>query len=241
MREDIANLSQVVLELKQQRSPYAVQGLISSHTDPSSTRSPSNAAARDTAPKLPQFIGPTRPSYGLMIAERSLTRMGIPGSPSSPSASAPASPSPEPPSATAAAPAATDLEFWAQCTPAELVRLIGVFEDEVESVYPYIDSTEFTVNAERILRILRQPELLEEEGSIASGMGRRLTATDIDIAKIAVAIGIVIEARGKSDLGTAIVASVEQHATRVSQSTVTLRGIQLMITLVSSLLYVVKN
>ncbi|KAJ6789233.1 hypothetical protein PWT90_05077 [Aphanocladium album] len=229
VRQELAQLSQAVLELKQQRSPHAPPGHLSNHTDPSSTRSPSNLAQRDAVPKHPQFVGPTRPAYGLMIAERSLTRMGIPDSPSSPSASAPPSPEPLAQSTTAAT-ATSDVEFWAQCTPAEAVRLIGVFEEEVESVYPYIDSLELTTRASEILRIIRDPELLGDEAE-ATGTGRPLTATDIDLAKIAVAIGVAIEARGKNDLCTAIAASVEQHTARISQTEVSLQGIRLLITL----------
>ncbi|KAM3444968.1 hypothetical protein NHJ13734_000837 [Beauveria thailandica] len=234
VRHELANLSQAVFELRQHRSPHGgVQGLTSGHTDPSSGRSPSSVANRDAVPKHPQFIGPTRPAYGLMIAERSLTRMGIPDSPSSPSGSGPASP--EPPQATAAdlstAAVAADVEFWAQCSPAEAARLMGVFEEEAESVYPYIDILELAARSEQILRIIRQPELLEDEALAGASTGRALTATDIDLAKIAVAIGIAIEARGKNDLCAAIAASVEQNTARISQKEVSLRGIQLLISL----------
>ncbi len=229
-----------MLELRQHRSPAhaaAVQGRASSHTDPSSTQSPSGAAlSKDAVPKHPQFVGPTRPAYGLMIAERSLTRMGIPDSPSSPSGgSGPASPDAPAPHAVAdpaAAAVAVDVEFWAQCSPAEAARLMGVFEEEAESVYPYIDILELAARSEQILRVVRQPELLEEEALAGSSTGRALTTTDIDLAKIAVAIGVAIEARGKNDLCAAIAASVEQHTARISQTEVSLRGIQLLISLV---------
>ncbi|OAA74657.1 Casein kinase II, regulatory subunit [Akanthomyces lecanii RCEF 1005] len=239
VRHELANLSQAVLELRQHRSPAhaaAVQGRASSHTDLSLTQSPSGAAlSKDAVPKHPQFVGPTRPAYGLMIAERSLTRMGIPDSPSSPSGgSGPASPDAPAPHAVAdpaAAAVAVDVEFWAQCSPAEAARLMGVFEEEAESVYPYIDILELAARSEQILRIVRQPELLEEEALAGSSTGRALTTTDIDLAKIAVAIGVAIEARGKNDLCAAIAASVEQHTARISQTEVSLRGIQLLISL----------
>lgn len=222
-----------MLELRQHRSPHAVHGRASSYTDPSSTQSPSGVP-RDVVPKHPQFVGPTRPAYGLLIAERSLTRMGIPDSPASPSGSGPASPEPAQPlpADTAAAAVATDVEFWAQCSPAEAARLMGVFEEEAESVYPYIDILELAARSEQILRIVRQPDLLEDEALAGASTGRALTATDIDLAKIAVAVGIAIEARGKNDLCAAIAASVEQHTARISQTEVSLRGIQLLISLV---------
>ncbi|KAM3503595.1 hypothetical protein MY11210_008657 [Beauveria gryllotalpidicola] len=238
VRHELANLSQAVFELRQHRSPHGVQGLTSGHTDPSSGRSPSSVVNKDAVPKDPQFIGPTRPAYGLMIAERSLTRMGIPDSPSSPSGSGPTSPEPlqstsaDLSTASAAAAAvATDVEFWAQCSPAEAARLMGVFEEEAESVYPYIDILELAARSEQILRIIRRPELLEDEALAGASTGRALTATDIDLAKIAVAIGIAIEARGKNDLCAAIAASVEQNTARISQKEVSLRGIQLLISL----------
>lgn len=242
VRHELANLSQAVLELRQHRSPAlaaGAQGRASSHTDPSSTQSPAGAGgpSKDAVPKHPQFVGPTRPAYGLMIAERSLTRMGIPDSPSSPSGgSGPASPDAsaqhivvDPAGAVAVA---VDVAFWAQCSPAEAARLMGVFEEEAESVYPYTDILELAARSEQILRIIRQPELLEEEALAGSSTGRALTATDIDLAKIAVAIGVAIEARGKNDLCAAIAASVEQHTARISQTEVSLKGIQLLISLV---------
>ncbi|EGX94342.1 Fungal specific transcription factor [Cordyceps militaris CM01] len=233
VRHELANLSQAVFELRQQqpRSPHG--GATSApagghHTDPSSTRSPSSViVTRDAVPKHPQFVGPTRPAYGLMIAERSLTRMGIPDSPSSPSGSGPSSPEaggPAPPPL----PVAADVEFWQHCTPAEAARLMGVFEEEAESVYPYIDILELAARAEQILRIIRLPELLDDE---AFAGGRPLTATDIDIAKIAVAVGVAIEARGKNDVCAAIAASVEQNTARISQTEVSLRGIQLLLSM----------
>ncbi|ATY60895.1 Casein kinase regulatory subunit [Cordyceps militaris] len=233
VRHELANLSQAVFELRQQqhRSPHG--GATSApagghHTDPSSTRSPSSViVTRDAVPKHPQFVGPTRPAYGLMIAERSLTRMGIPDSPSSPSGSGPSSPEaggPGPPPL----PVAADVEFWQHCTPAEAARLMGVFEEEAESVYPYIDILELAARAEQILRIIRLPELLDDE---ALAGGRPLTATDIDIAKIAVAVGVAIEARGKNDVCAAIAASVEQNTARISQTEVSLRGIQLLLSM----------
>ncbi|OAA74151.1 Casein kinase II, regulatory subunit [Cordyceps fumosorosea ARSEF 2679] len=246
VRQELANLSQAVFELRQHRSPHAAGLITSAGTDPVSTRSPSSVT-RDAVPKHPQFVGPTRAAYGLMIAERSLTRMGIPDSPSSPSGSGPSSPEAQPPlpptpqqlqkhqqrqSTDLAVPTAPpDVEFWAQCTPAEAARLMGVFEEEVESVYPYIDILELAARSEQILRILRQPELLEDEALAGSSTGRPLTVTDIDLAKVAIAVGVATEARGKNDLCVAIAASIEQHTARISQTEVSLRGIQLLISL----------
>lgn len=225
VRQELATLSHAVHELKQHRSPHALA--IAGNPD-ISTRSPSNAS-RDAVPKHPQFVGPTRPAYGLMIAERSLNRMGIPSSPSGGSAPG----SPEGSQTDAAAPAvSTESEFWAQCTPEEAVRLISVFEEEVESVYPYTDIMQLASRSEDILRIIRMPALLDDAAA-ANGALPALTQSDIDLAKIAVAIGIAIEAHGKNVLCSAIAATVEEHVLRISQAEVSLKNIQLLITLVS--------
>lgn len=230
VRHELANLANAVYELKQHRSPYAV-GITPGTTDHvSSIHSPS-IVSKESVPKHPQFVGPTRPAYGLMIAERSLTRMGIPDSPSSQSGSRAASPDPQPASGPMGM--ATDTEFWAQCSAAEAARLMAVFEEEVESVYPYTDIAELAAKSGDILRVIRQPELLEDE---SNELSKTLSYADIDLAKLAVAVGIAIEGHGKNDLCAAIAASVANHTARISQTEVSLKGIQCLMTLVSHVL-----
>ncbi|KJK90489.1 hypothetical protein H633G_05668 [Metarhizium anisopliae BRIP 53284] len=152
LRQQVTDLSRTVDELKHQ-SPGA-RTTMASHFDVVAARSPSNTS-KDNVPKHPQFVGPTRPSYGLVIAERSLTRMGIPASPSPSPSGAPSPAEPEQAEA-------TDVEFWAECSPEEMARLLAVFEEEGESVYPFINILELAARSEQILRVIRDPSLLDE-------------------------------------------------------------------------------
>ncbi|KID82884.1 Casein kinase II, regulatory subunit [Metarhizium guizhouense ARSEF 977] len=219
LRQQVTDLSRTVDELKHQ-SPGA-RTTIASHFDVVAARSPSNTS-KDNVPKHPQFVGPTRPSYGLVIAERSLTRMGIPASPSPSPSGAPSPAEPEQAEA-------TDVEFWAECSPEEMARLLAVFEEEVESVYPFINILELAARSEQILRVIRDPSLLDEAPRDVHEPP--LTWTDVRLAKLAVATGIAIEAHGKNDLCAAIAESVVAVTARISRTEVELKGIQLLMML----------
>lgn len=223
LRQQVTDLSRTVDELKHQ-SPGA-RTTMASHFDVVAARSPSNTS-KDNVPKHPQFVGPTRPSYGLVIAERSLTRMGIPASPSPSPSGAPSPAEPEQAEA-------TDVEFWAECSPEEMARLLAVFEEEVESVYPFINILELAARSEQILRVIRDPSLLDEAPRV-DVHEPPLTWTDVRLAKLAVATGIAIEAHGKNDLCAAIAESVVAVTARISRTEVELKGIQLLMMLVRS-------
>lgn len=221
LRQQMAELSRTVDELKHHQSPGA-RTTTASQLDAIAARSPSNAS-KDNVPKHPQFVGPTRPSYGLVIAERSLTRMGIPASPSPSPSGAPSPAEPEQPEA-------TDVEFWAECSPEEMARLLAVFEEEVESVYPFIDILELASRSEQILQVIRDPSMADNAARDIHEPS--LTSTDVGLAKLAVATGIAIEAHGKNDLCAAIAESVEAGTARISRTEVDLKGIQLLMMLV---------
>ncbi|KAK2593074.1 hypothetical protein QQS21_009204, partial [Conoideocrella luteorostrata] len=218
LRQQVMDLSRTVEELKHQ-SPGA-RTSSASQLEGVMAGSPSNVS-KDNVPKHPQFVGPTRPSYGLMIAERSLTRMGIPASASTSPSGAPSPVDTEV--------AATDTEFWSDCSPEEMARLLAVFEEEVESVYPFTDIMELASRAEDVLALIRDPGLLEDLKR--NGNAPALTARDIDLAKIAVATGIAIEAHGKNDLCTAIADSVVAHTARISRTEVEIKSVQLLMML----------
>jgi hypothetical protein len=110
-------------------------------------------------------------------------------------------------------------------------RLLAVFEEEVESVYPFIDILELASRSEQILRAIRDSSLLDETSRDL--YEPPLTATDVALAKLAVATGIAIESHGKNDLCSAIATSVETTAARISRTEVDLKGIQLLMMLVS--------
>ncbi|KPM38523.1 hypothetical protein AK830_g8060 [Neonectria ditissima] len=200
-------LSDEVLQLRQQVSDLAgavtlVRDLKdrprSSRIDPSPSQdtifvqSPASSQ-REGIPKEPQFIGPTRSAFGFMIGERSLTRMGIPTYETLPpsGAQSPTNPSRE---------LATDPhDYWRHCTANEVVRLLTVFQEEVESVYPFINIGDQAARAEEILQAIRN----SEPGSHSTSE-LAVIAKDVDIVKIAMATAIVLETHGKNELSTMI-------------------------------------
>jgi hypothetical protein len=155
--------------------------------------------------------------------------MGIPVSLSQPPSGA-QSPSPSEPERDEAA----DIEFWATCTAGELSRLMSVFEEEVETVYPFSDIMELAQRASEILEIIRNPsrDYNSRDDTFAA-----LTAQDVDMAKIAAATGVAIEARGKTDVSAAVAESVGLNAARVSKPKADLKGLQILLALVRELNY----
>ncbi|ODA79178.1 hypothetical protein RJ55_04770 [Drechmeria coniospora] len=223
LRQQVADLAQAVQELQ---SPSPTRPRVHARLASILTPSPSNGyGGARTVPKDPQFVGPTRPAYGLLVAERSLTRMGIPASepePESPRAS------PTPSERSRGECADADVDFWNRCTPHELSRLLGVFEEEVESVYPFIDIVELASRADQILYLIRSPASMDNQHRETRPP---LTSRDIEMAKLAAATGIAIEARGRNQLSAAIAESVQDSITRISRSEVALKGIQLLVAL----------
>lgn len=180
---------------------------------------------RPDTPKQPQFVGPTRSAYSFEVGERSLTDMGIPSfdvPPPSRPQSAAGSPRDTPP----------DTDFWKRCTASEVLRLLEVFEEEIESVYPCIDSRALGASAAEILEYGR----LEEGGCEVVGPTRQeqgLGLKDFQIAKLAIAIAIVIEGHGSNEDSQMLVESVMDGVSWVRSADVDLNDIQLLAILVS--------
>ncbi|PHH75932.1 hypothetical protein CDD80_1928 [Ophiocordyceps camponoti-rufipedis] len=216
LRQQVADLVGTVQQLRHSDGPARDRSGSLHSRDATVVPSPAAAAAagsKDGPPKQPQFVGPTRPTFGLMVGERSLTRMGIPTFESPPPSAAP-SPS-EPPRD-----AASETDFWLRCTPEEVARLLSVFEEEVESVYPFIDIADLASRASHTLDLLRSSAPTETPGPVSQ--------KDVEITKIAVATALVVEAHGKSELSTTLAESVERHVSRIASPQVDLQGIQLL-------------
>lgn len=182
---------------------------------------------RAGSPKQPQFVGPTRSAYSFEVGKRSLTDMGIPPFDLPP---------PSRPQSAAGSPRATSSQpdFWKRCTASEVIRLLEVFEEEVESVYPCIDSQVLGASAGQILEYGR----LEERGCEVvgpTGQGKALGLKDFQVAKVAIAIAIVIEGHGSNEDSQMLVEPVKDRVSWMRHAEVDLKDIQLLATLVSRL------
>jgi hypothetical protein len=176
-------------------------------------------------PKQPQFVGPTRSAFSIAIGEEALTQRGIPEF-DPPPLSGVQSPVGSPKQG----PTTLDAAFWQRCGTDEIVRLIKVFQEEVESVYPCTDTDYLAGAASDIVTWGRAPE--DADPSTLTPL-ETLTFKDFQIAKVAIATAIVIEAHGKTENSTMMVDSVERNVSRILKPASDLKDLQLLTILVS--------
>ncbi|CAK7229425.1 hypothetical protein SEUCBS140593_007240 [Sporothrix eucalyptigena] len=170
------------------------------------------SSKREDVPKAPQFVGPTRSAFGIIIGERSLTSMGIPTYEPIPSGGT-QSPTNE---------ASSYEDYWQSITAAEVARLLTVFQEEVESIYPILNIGEQAARADQILHVIRHG------ASLHNAMDSDLSLKDVDIVKVAMATAIVLETHGKTELSTMIVQTVENNVQVIARPEVDLKEIQLI-------------
>ncbi|KAH7110169.1 fungal-specific transcription factor domain-containing protein [Dactylonectria macrodidyma] len=217
LRQQVQDLVGVVRDLKEQSQEIRSD---SSHPREIITIESPAWTPREGVPKQPQFVGPTRSAFSIMMGERSLNRMCIPTFESSPPSSA-QSPT------LSRSPLATDIGYWDHCTASDITKFLVVFQEEVESVYPFIDIGEYALRSQEILAAIRNGSPLNDDVSDTSSV-ITLSSKDIEIAKVAAAIGIVLETNGANDLSSAIVESVERNVARISNPRVDLKEVQLL-------------
>lgn len=183
---------------------------------------------RGTVPKQPQFVGPTRSAFGLLVGEHSLNRMGIPSFDSLPPSGV------QSPTEVPEGPRATDVEFWERCTADEFAKFLVVFQEEIESVYPFVEMSTYSGRSQEILDTIRHGGIRRHD--VGHNELIVLRSTDFMITRVAVATGMVLEAHGKSDLSSAIVEPVERSVSSLFSTSVSIAEIQLLTMLVSSAL-----
>ncbi|KAF5587527.1 hypothetical protein FPANT_6872 [Fusarium pseudoanthophilum] len=214
LRQQMSDLVGVVRELKDQNQnnhqtlPHDAS-TVSSHNIV--THSPASTH-RGEMPKQPQFVGPTRSAFGILVSERSLNRMGVPKFDSMPPSGAQSPIEP-------ALDSINDLSFWHCCTASDITKYLVNFQEEVESVYPFIDIAEYIAQSKEILQAIRGGGF-EDEG--------RVSGKDIDIAKVAISTGILLEEPSKLELATAIVDSVQTNVSSILSPQVDLKEVQLL-------------
>ncbi|KAK5990026.1 hypothetical protein PT974_08289 [Cladobotryum mycophilum] len=207
LRHDFAELSEFVKTLSTR--------LGSSHP------SPQDAAAEKPAPKQPQFVGPTRSAYGFILGHNSLTNMGIPPV-EDPGSSRSQSPAPE-----SRYRSQHDPDFWKHCTIEEITRLLGVFKEEVEAIYPFVVADDLIAQVPDVLDAIQK----EEAGlpfQKPDKQSRQLEYRDIEIMKIAVCLGMNLEAKCKTELSETTLRPIENNASKIAGPEVDLKQVQLL-------------
>ncbi|KAM5349627.1 hypothetical protein ACJ41O_006132 [Fusarium nematophilum] len=234
LKQQVADLVGVVMDLKDIRDlkpqPPSQQQQQQQQQQQASTVSPHSretvivqspaSTHRGPVPKQPQFVGPTRSAFGILVGERSLNRMGIPAFEESQPPSGPQSPA-----GSTGANVVIDLGHWDRCTAGEVAKFLVVFQEEVESVYPFIDMGEYIMQSQEILAALRAGVQDDSQPGLLPG---GLTIKDVEIARVAIATGMVIESHGKNELSAAIVESVEYGVSCILTPQVELKEIQLI-------------
>ncbi|KAF6818208.1 fungal specific transcription factor [Colletotrichum plurivorum] len=201
LRQQVATLASTVGKLASDKTRQTTS------TSPSSQRHYSvheHASPQGgQEPKQPQFVGPTRSAFSLKVAETSLTRMGISAQTPLPSGVAESLaptryPTPEQSEPALSVPG-TDVLLAMPLE--EVVRLLEVFQEEVETVYPFLDTRELVSKAADIRAFV------EEDGpDRPPGMSSpAVDIKDVILAKIAIATSIVVEAHGKNHASNKLV------------------------------------
>lgn len=231
LRQQLTTLMGTVAALAERRDSRSTA--IAERTPVSQTTSPaytSTTSQRTAPPRQPQFAGPTRAAFSLNIVESSLNKMGIPGGvqelagQSSSASSREGTPEPTP---IAQQLLRSGVEGLQGMSNDEVIRLLGIYQEEVACVHPIIETKDLIAHAPHILEIVRHPE---QPGGL-----HRLSRKDTHILRLAVATAITHEIHGKNDLSDRLLFEVEQDVGRISSETeVELKDIQIMGMLVST-------
>ncbi|KAF2622446.1 hypothetical protein BU25DRAFT_402429 [Macroventuria anomochaeta] len=227
LRQQLTTLMGTVAALAERRDS---QPTIAAELTPISqqTASPtytSTTSQRTCPPRQPQFAGPTRAAFSLNIVESSLNRMGIPSNVQDPaghtSSVSSRDATPEPTTALAQHLLRSGVEGLQGISNDEIIRLLGIYQEEVACVHPIIETKGLIRDAPQIMEIVRHPQ----QPIRLQRLGRK----DTHILGLAIATAITHEIHGKNGLSDRLVFEVEQDVGRISSETeVELKDIQIM-------------
>ncbi|KXH48786.1 fungal specific transcription factor [Colletotrichum salicis] len=206
LREQVATLESTVGKLASDKNRQGTSASTGSQQQMS--LHDNSSVQGEQEPKQPQFVGPTRSAFSLKVAETSLTRMGIsahdPVTTAVSESLAPTRyPTPEQSEPSLGAPG-TDILLTVPLE--EFVRLLEVFEEEVEIVYPFIDTREMISKAADIRAYVEANTDYTVPGAIP---GVSVDIKDVILAKVAIAISMVVEAHGKNHSSSKLVEPVK--------------------------------
>ncbi|CAG7562619.1 unnamed protein product [Fusarium equiseti] len=214
LRQQVSDLVGMVKELKEsqirQPQPQLHQPSPASSTSNivANQNANSPASTRGGVPVQPHFVGPTRSAFGILVSERSLNRMGIPKFDSMPPSGAQSPIEPQ----------TSHLDFWDSCNASDVTKYLVLYQEEVDSVYPFVDIGEYIAQSKEILHIIQGK----------SGLDESLCSKDIALARVAMATGVLLDEPGRIELSTAIVESVETSVSCIGSPQADLKEIQLL-------------
>ncbi|KAI1848679.1 hypothetical protein JX266_005538 [Neoarthrinium moseri] len=154
--------------------------------------------------KEPQFLGTTRPAFGLSVAKATLSAIhDVSDAGSSDRAS-----SPEAFPQDQIDPSPSTQDPLLRIPLPTVLRLLDVFQDEIESMYPIIDTSDLRARAPAMIRRFKEEVTMKFDG--------RPSQKDIHLVKVILATALVLENRGKSDIGSQLLSSFEDDALRIT-------------------------
>lgn len=128
----------------------------------------------------------------------------------------------------------SEADYWSRCTEREVVRLLYVYKDEIASLYPFFDIDDLAPQAENLLLFIQHEECPDSRAVQEANRPKPvIDPRDVEIARLAMGISLVLEACGKSEIGAMIVQPIADSAYRLSGPEVDLKQIQLLTLLVS--------
>jgi hypothetical protein len=151
-----------------------------------------------------QFVGTTRPAFGLSVARAALSTI-----PDDSDAHSVASDSPTP--------VLLQHELDYETHPSDPLlsmrlsmvnRLLEVFQEEVEAVYPVLDTSSLRNRSAELMSRFKAEHMEKFDG--------RMSQKDIHLLKVVLATALVFENHGKNDLSRQLLDSFEDDAARIT-------------------------
>ncbi|KAH6644473.1 fungal-specific transcription factor domain-containing protein [Boeremia exigua] len=227
LREQLTTLMGTVAVLAERRDSQltAVAERTPASQQTASPAYTNSTSQRTGLPRQPQFTGPTRAAFSLNIVESSLNRMGIPPDVHNPddhtSSVSSREATPEIKTALAQNLLKSGVQGLSGISNDDIERLLLIYQEEVASVHPIIETKDLMADAPHIMELVRNPQR-------PAGL-RNLGKKDIHILRLAVATAITHEILGKNDLSDRLIFEIEQDVGRISSETeVELKDIQIM-------------
>ncbi|KAJ9415695.1 hypothetical protein QL093DRAFT_2626753 [Fusarium oxysporum] len=118
----------------------------------------------------------------------------------------------------------TDLSFWDHCTASDVIKYLVIFQKKYNQYIRSLILARYIAQSKGILQAIRNGGLLMEEDESTMS---KLCSKDINLARVAIATGIILEEPSKIELSTAIVNSVETIVSIILTPRVDLKEIQL--------------
>jgi hypothetical protein len=233
LREDINGLQQQIAALTS-----TMHSFIDNQTrraggtrSPPSPRlaSPAYTATADhksKEPVQPKFIGHTRSAFSFNIAETSMTRMGISNIESSRTGTSSQSTSrgstPELETRPRSLSLSASEDPLMRISVDEAIRLVGIYEDEIQSVHPIIETNDLIKIVPQILHFAKTAGQVSTKTSSCD-------EKDVFMLRIAIATAVLCESHGRNEVSDRLVIAVKEGVGRISNDKeLVIRDIQIM-------------